>query len=307
MAMSDTPLGASAAAAPLVETSYVDWPAIFAGAVLSLAISFVLLTFGSALGLSFGDNPNEDYGIGFFLAAGLWLLWVQTSACIAGGYLAGRLRRRKHDATEEESDVRDGAHGLVVWGLGVLVGSFIVVSGLASVASTAASAIGSAAGTAATGAATGAAALAGTSVDGADLNGAIDRYLRGNGTAESVAPEGTREEVGRILSSLSDGEVSAADRQYLAQSLAARTGIDQPTAEARVNDLVSSAQTAINEAKEAADTARKAALIAAFAVAASFFIAAVGAYYGATLGGNHRDKGTYSNEWIPSGLRTRRW
>lgn len=303
MALSDTPL---AAAPPAVETSYVDWPAIFAGAVLSLAISFLLLTFGSALGLSFGDNPNEDFGLGFVLAAGLWLLWVQVSACIAGGYLAGRLRRRKHDATEAESDVRDGAHGLVVWGLGVLVGSFLLVSGVASAVSTAASAVGSVAGTAATGAVTGAAALAGTTADGADLNTLIDRYLRGNGSAESAAPAGAREEIGRILATLSDGEVSAADRQYLAQSLAARTGIDQPTAEARVNDLVSGAQQAVEDAKAAADKARKAALIAAFAAAASLLIAGVGAYFGATLGGKHRDEGTYSEEWIPGPLRTRR-
>lgn len=304
MALSDTPL---AAAPPAVETSYVDWPAIFAGAVLSLAISFVLLTFGSALGLSFGDNPRQDFGLGFVLAAGLWLLWVQASACIAGGYLAGRLRRRKHDATEEESDIRDGAHGLVVWALGVLVGSTLLVSGLASAVSTVTSAAGSVAGTAATGAVTGAAALAGNTVDGADLSTLVDRYLRGDGKAESAAPQGTREEVGRILATLSDGEVSAPDRQYLAQSLSQRTGIDQPTAEARVNDLVSGAQKAIEDAKAAADKARKAALIAAFAAAASLLIAGVGAYFGATLGGNHRDKGTYSDEWIPGALRSRRF
>lgn len=304
MTFSDAPL--AVASSPHDETSYVDWPAIFAGAVLSLAISFVLLTFGSALGLSF-SSPYENQGIsGFWFAivAGLWLLWVQVSACLAGGYLAGRLRRRKHDATEDESDVRDGSHGLVVWALGVLVGSFIVVSGLSGAVSTAASAVGSAAGSLSSGAVTGAAALAGNSENG--LGTLIDRYMRGNGTAESVAPEGAREEVSRILSTLSDGDVSAADRQYLAQSLAARTGIDQPTAEARVNDLVTGAQQAEQAARDAAEKARKAALIAAFAVAASFFISAVGAFFGATLGGNHRDKGTYSEDWIPGPLRSRR-
>lgn len=300
MSLSDTP--SPVPAAPN-ETSYVDWPAIFAGAVLSLAISFLLLTFGSALGLSFGDNPRQDFGFGVVLAAGLWLLWVQSSACIAGGYLTGRLRRRKHDATEEESDVRDGAHGLVVWALGVLVGATILVSGVSGAVSTATTAIGSVAGSAASGTAS----LAGNALGNPDFSILIDRYLRGNGNADNAAPQGAREEVSRILGTLADGDVSQADKQYLAQSLAARTGIDQPTAEARVNDLISGAQQAEQKAKDAANAARKAALIAAFAAAASLFVAAVGAYFGATLGGKHRDEGTFSQEWVPNFVRSRRW
>ena len=40
--------------APAVATtqSYVDWSAVTAGAVAALAVSFVLLTFGAAVGLS---------------------------------------------------------------------------------------------------------------------------------------------------------------------------------------------------------------------------------------------------------------
>jgi hypothetical protein len=32
--------------------NFVDWAAVFAGAVLAAALSFVLLTFGTAIGLS---------------------------------------------------------------------------------------------------------------------------------------------------------------------------------------------------------------------------------------------------------------
>lgn len=280
------------------ETSYVDWPAILAGTVISLAISFLLLTFGSALGLSFA-SPYRGEGVSAFwfaVIAGLWLLWVQVSACLAGGYLTGRLRRRKFDATEDESDVRDGSHGLVVWALGVLIGATILVSSVTGAVSTAATAVGSAAGGAASTATTAAAAF-GAQADGPNFDTLIDRYLRGNGTAESAAPQGSREEVGRILNTLADGEISADDRTYLAQSLAARTGIDQPTAEARVNDLVTAAQQAEQAARDAAEKARKATLIAAFATAASLLIAAVGAYFGATLGGRHRDQGTVVAGW----------
>lgn len=298
MALSPTPGSVVVDPAPRDDSSYVDWPAIFAGAALSLAISFVLLTFGSALGLSV-TSPYEGQGIGllaFGIATALWLLWVQISACTAGGYLTGRLRRRKFDATEDESDVRDGSHGIVVWAVGVLVGVTILASSVTGAISTATTAAGSAAGSVASTAATGAAALAGDA-DGPNFDLLIDRYLRGNGTPESLAPEGSREEVGRILSTLADGEVTAEDRTYLAQSLAARTGIDQPTAEARVNELVTAAQQAEQTARDAAEAARKAALIAAFVTAASFLISAAAAYYGATLGGRHRDQGTVVAGW----------
>ena len=52
MAMADTPDLAPVAIASDNDHSYVDWSAIFAGTVLASAISFVLLTFGSAIGLS---------------------------------------------------------------------------------------------------------------------------------------------------------------------------------------------------------------------------------------------------------------
>ena len=108
------------------EHSYVDWPAIFAGTVLASAISFVLLTFGSAIGLSM-TSAYEGRGMTLFwfaIAAALWVLWVQISSFMAGGYLTGRMRRRHHDATEHESDIRDGSHGLVMWAVGVLLGAF---------------------------------------------------------------------------------------------------------------------------------------------------------------------------------------
>ena len=40
------------AAPGFAQTSYVEWPAIFAGAAVALAVSFVLGSFGAAVGLS---------------------------------------------------------------------------------------------------------------------------------------------------------------------------------------------------------------------------------------------------------------
>jgi hypothetical protein len=106
---------------------YVDWPAIIAGAILASAISFVLFTFGTGIGLSLtSPYPGESVSpTAFAVILGLWVLWVATSSFIAGGYLTGRLRRRIGDASEHEVDVRDAAHGLLVWALSALIGAML--------------------------------------------------------------------------------------------------------------------------------------------------------------------------------------
>lgn len=102
--------------------SYVSWGAIIAGAVLAGAFSLVMLQFGSAVGLSAtqivdGDRlitPQRVFVILF------WVLWIQVIASAMGGYLAGRLRQPIDGASAHESEVRDGAHGLLVWAAGTL-------------------------------------------------------------------------------------------------------------------------------------------------------------------------------------------
>src|SRR5690606_3842306 len=121
------------------------------------------------------------------IIGGLWLLWVQVSASIAGGYLAGRMRRRHGDATEYESDIRDGSHGLVVWALATLVAAFLAYSGAMGTATVVGQTVGSA---------TSAVAQAADALDPNDM--LIDRTLRA-GPGASPLDEGMRTEVGRIL------------------------------------------------------------------------------------------------------------
>src|SRR5688500_10933283 len=83
---------------------YVDWCAIAAGAMMATAVAIVLFTFGTAIGLSM-VSPYEGEGASraaYFATLALWTLWVIVSSFMAGGYLAGRLRRRVGDATEHE-------------------------------------------------------------------------------------------------------------------------------------------------------------------------------------------------------------
>jgi hypothetical protein len=278
-------------ATPQAETqSYVDWAAIFAGAVLASAISFVLMTFGSAIGLSL-TSPYEGESVSMLwlaVGAGLWILWVQVSSFMAGGYLAGRMRRRVHDSTPHEVDIRDGSHGLLVWGLGVF---FIGLIALVGAGGAGAVATGSAATVAAS------AMEASDEGDGGAYDIYIDRLFRTG--APSEVPEATRGEVERILTaSLAAGEVSDADRQYLTTLVSATTGADEASAQQRVDALVTDATAAEAQAKEAADAARRATMIAAFLTAASLLVSAAGAYFAAGMGGNHRDEGTEFAHWV---------
>lgn len=270
--------------------SYVDWGAIFAGAVLASAISFVLLTFGSAIGLSL-TSPYEGESVSLrwlAVGAGIWLLWVQVSSFMAGGYLAGRMRRRAHDATPHEVDIRDGSHGLLVWAVGVFFVGLITLIGVGGAASVA---TGSAATVAAS-------ALEASGEGDSDTYGLyVDRLFR-TGAASEV-PEATRDEVTRILTaSLAAGEMNDADRQYLTGLVSATTGADEASAQQRVDALITDAQAAAAQAKAAADAARRASMIAAFLTAASLIVSAAGAFFAAGMGGNHRDEGTEFVGWV---------
>lgn len=289
-------------------TSYVDWPAIVAGIVLASGISLVLLAFGSAIGLSMTDfRAGDDISpLWIAVVAALWLLWVEVSSFMAGGYLTGRLRRRHQDATEDEVDVRDGAHGLLVWAGALVVGALIAAGGIGA----AASAIGSAAATLTTATAD----MAGEAVEGAADPTAYftDMLFRpaptGGAAATTEPPAATtattaapalrtdttavRAEAGRIFAAGAvSGEISADDRAYLAQVVAANTGLAAAEAEARVEQVIGAVDAAKAKAAEAAEAARKTGVLAAFLSAASFLVSAAGAFWAAQKGGQHRDQG----------------
>ncbi|OCW58626.1 hypothetical protein [Hoeflea olei] len=267
-------------------SSYVDWPAIIGGIVLASGVSVVLLSFGAALGLTFtaaADRPSAHM-VGMGIGVGLWFIWVQVSSFMAGAYLTGRLRRRFYDSTAHEVEVRDGAHGLLVWGGAIIVGALIASSGLGAVTT----AVGTTAGAAAT--AVGQAASAGMSADGDSYF--VDTLLRPApgtpATSEDRAP--VTGEVLRILANAGSGDVSADDRAYLGSLVAARTGLDEAQATARVDTVLESYDQARTEAAEAAETAHRVGIISAFLIAASLLVSAAGAYWAATAGGRHRDE-----------------
>src|SRR4051794_39903263 len=92
IAAGSPPAAGEATAPPHPAVSHVDWAAIIAGGLLATVISFILMTFGSAVGLSL-TSPYAGSGRSLTVlavATGLWVLWAEISSFIAGGYLAGR-------------------------------------------------------------------------------------------------------------------------------------------------------------------------------------------------------------------------
>jgi len=282
----DSPAGIAvvdAAANTDEHASYVDWPAIIAGVALASAISLVLISFGSAVGLNFLDFGYNSGANPIFvgIAAATWILWVQISSFMAGGYLTGRLRRRFHDSTEDESDFRDGAHGLLVWAGAAILGTVIAVGGIGA----AANAVGNVAATATN--------AASNAAEGAiDPNAYfVDTLFRANQPVDATT---SRAEAGRIFAqaALGDGTLNADDRTYLVNTVAANTGLTPEEADARVTAVSQQVEEARVAAVNAARIARNTGIIGAFLLAASLLVSAIGAYWAAQKGGNHRDKNT---------------
>jgi len=200
------------------------------------------------------------------------------------------LRRRFNDASEHESDVRDGVHGLLVWGGALVVGAIIAVGGIGA----AVTAVGSAVGTA-----TMAASNVADDATGAlpiDPNAYfVDTLFRAPAGASPAAGslQDFRGEATRILANGAvKGLVSDTDKAYLAQIVSANTGLTPDEATTRVNEVLTAVDDAKAKAAEAAETARKWTVLGAFLTAASLLVSGVGAYWAAMKGGNHRDNQT---------------
>jgi hypothetical protein len=276
------------------DRTVLSWGAVIAGAVASAALTLFLMAFGIGLGFSI-VSPWSDQGVSattFHVAAGVYLVCVAMLASTVGGYLAGRLRTKWIGIHDDEIYFRDTAHGLVTWALATVL--TVAVLGGATTHILAGESAGS---IPAAGAAAGTSAINPT-------NNYVDALLRAEpnpqaGAAGAAASPpsandrvATRAELGRLLTpALSKGgDVSAADRTYVAKIVAARTGLSQADAEARVGQVVA-------QAKQTADDTRKATATLMLWLAGSMLAGAVAAMLGATEGGLLRDSKWYEPGW----------
>jgi hypothetical protein len=255
-------------------TSLVDWGAVIAGALLASALSFVLLTFGAAIGLS-ATSPWPSSGLPAKVIASLAVFWTlaqQIGAFLAGAYVAGRLRARWHGLDPDESAFRDGLHGALVWAVGIALGAALALAAAGALTRAGVEA----------GARTAASAVAASNP--AEL--VLDTLLRPSAGAAARPDRSSSEaraEITRILaSSVASGGLSAQDRTYLVQRIAQLTGLSPQEAEGRINQ-------AIMATRSAADTARRAAVLTGLVTAASLLVSLAAAWWAAVKGGQHRD------------------
>ena len=278
--------------------SAVSWPAIIAGAVVASALSLALLMLGAGLGLvSVSPWSHNNVSVTTFgILAVAWFIAVQLFTSGVGGYLAGRLRTRWVSVHNDEVYFRDTAHGLIVWAVGAVITAFLLTSAASSVASGVASAGASAVQAAGSIAAGPASQLAGRATANATDPSRYftDMLFRTDHPAASGDAAASQAEVGRILATDAlAGDMPAADKTYVAQVVASRTGLSEADAEKRVSDVVAQAKTAkdkaVDAAKTAADAARKTGVYVALWAFISLLVGAFSASYMATLGGRIRD------------------
>ena len=112
-------------AMPSDRSTNFDWGAIIGGALVATALSFVLFAFGSAAGVA-SVSPyswNNPSGTTLTIAGAAYVSVVMIGSFLVGGYFAGRYRRPAGAAASaHERRSRDGAHGLLMWALALLVG-----------------------------------------------------------------------------------------------------------------------------------------------------------------------------------------
>ena len=260
------PFGQSANLADEDLSSGVSWAAVIGGSSIIAALSWIMLALGSGLGFA-SVSPWSGSGVSattFTIGVALWLILLQLIPSALGGYLAGRLRTKWARVHTDETFFRDTAHGFMSWAVAVVVTATFVAAATAIVA--------------------GGAAIGGAAAAASNPNDYyVDTMFRAGRVSETPLDEMTRGEITRAFASaMTTTQSSAVDRQYLARTVAARTGISEAEAQQQVDS-------AIAQSNQALDTARKAAAQMSMWTFIALLIGAFSASYAATIGGRQRD------------------
>ena len=278
-----TPTEVTTAPRPSLSGWRLEWSPIIFGALTAAAVSSILMAFGAAVGLGVSSaSPTwRDASFALWLLSGIFLVLQALVSFTCGGYLAGRTRSPYAPASAEETERRDGWHGLGSWALAIIMGAIIAtLIGMAANRPTAL---------------TTSPATSESSV----LSYEIDHLLRAPRRVPSAELAPIRAEAARILlTSSSHSGVSADDRGYLVQTVSATTGLTGADAERRVD-------TAIANSRRAIANTRSSTIILAFSLATSLLLGALAAWAGAEAGGRHRD-GMPLPQWMAHSSRFNR-
>jgi hypothetical protein len=264
----------SAPGESLTARPHFQWSAIFGGAAVAAGVSFTLHAFGSGVGLSLlSTAPTwRDSTVLSWILTGVFLLFVAVIAFAVGGYVAGRMRAALNLETAE-LEFRDGMHGLVTWGVAVVLTALLALAAAATASSAIAPSGGSNAGASQS--------VAGENIIASEL----DELFRTNRNIENIAYR--RAEAARILLKASGHNgVPNEDRRYLASLTANLTGLSEDEAKARSDRAISASAQELRRA-------RVAAVIQAFFIAVALLVGAAVAWAAASEGGREREQGVF--------------
>ena len=282
-------------AAFLQPRAAISWAAVFAGTVIASALSITLLTGGVGLGFIV-MSPHEGEGASAMqigVGAIVWMFIVQILAYGVAGYVTGRLRPMWAPSYSDELYFRDTAHGLAVWALSAIVSVALFGSVVSAAVGTAAR--GGAA--VLQGAATATAAAGSAAAGGLDEAGGmpsadyfVDQLFRSGQPDPAADPQAARAELARMITvSAARGGMSAEDRNYVAQVVAAEGNMTEAEARTRVEQVLTQAdqmrQDVVETAREAADEVRKTAAALALWAFAALLVGAFVASMMAMVGG----------------------
>jgi hypothetical protein len=115
-------------------------------------------------------------------------------------------------------------------------------------------------------------------------------------------PQESRAEVTRILTKgLKDGSVSDSDKAYIAQVVAAHTGLNEQDSAKRVEDTIEKINAVKDQTKQDLEQARKTTMHASLYLALSMLIGAFIASIAGALGGRLRDE--YHAEYSTTNIK----
>lgn len=248
----------------------IQWSAIFAGAVAASALAFILHAFAGAIGISLSSTAPtwRDASFALILLSGLYLILAALVSYGFGAYVAARLRAPLAGRADD-IEFRDGLHGLIVWALATLLTGVLAIA-LAQAAPRLAVPSASASST----------SVGGESIIAYDLDRLFRSERRPQGTGNMDYP---RSEAARILLTASSHRgLQPDDRTYLVRLVSALTGLGQPEAERRVDDVVA-------RARDNVSRARHSAVILGFMAGAAALVGLIAAWFAAGAGGRQRD------------------
>ncbi len=257
----------------------LSWGSIIAGALVASALFIIFVMFGLALGVAIGSpSPTwRDSSFPFWVLSGLYLILAAMVSSAAGGYTAGRLHPHAPDPDLDENELRSGLHGLSVWALAVVIGTFLTLVGASTMMP----------GVSPQGGGTGQA----RSLGGENLLAyELDRLFRSDRRAPESDLEYERSEAGRILLTTNGRTgVVADDRAYLARLVSSRTGLSGPDAQERVNAV-------IVRSSDSLGRARRTGVLMGFMIASALLLGAAVSWFAAQRG----ERDAYGDEISPA-------